>query len=56
VNLAVGLNKDQWGAELFINNAFDERAQININAADWTPSVTTNRPLTVGLRFSFDYE
>ena len=56
VNLAVGLNKDQWGAELFINNVFDERAQININAADWTPSVTTNRPLTVGLRFSFDYE
>ncbi|MGH8223452.1 MAG: TonB-dependent receptor, partial [Woeseiaceae bacterium] len=56
VNLAVGVNKDQWGAELFINNAFDERAQVNINAADWTPSVTTNRPLTVGLRFSFDYE
>jgi hypothetical protein len=56
VNLAIGLNKNQWGAELFINNAFDERAQININAADWTPSVTTNRPLTVGLRFSFDYE
>jgi outer membrane receptor protein involved in Fe transport len=56
VNLAVGLNKDQWGAELFINNVFDERAQININAADWTPSVTTNRPLTVGLRFRFDYE
>lgn len=56
VNLAIGVNKDQWGAELFINNVLDERAQININAADWTPSVTTNRPLTVGLRFSFDYE
>ncbi len=56
VNLAVGVNKDQWGAELFINNVTNENAQLNINAADWTPSVATNRPLTVGLRFSFDYE
>lgn len=56
VNLAIGVNKDQWGAELFINNVTNENAQLNINAADWTPSVATNRPLTVGLRFSFDYE
>jgi hypothetical protein len=56
VNLAIGVNKDQWGAELFVNNVTNENAQLNINAADWTPSVATNRPLTVGLRFSFDYE
>jgi outer membrane receptor protein involved in Fe transport len=56
VNLAVGLNKDQWSAELFIDNVFDERSQVAINAADYSPSVATNRPLTVGLRFSFDYE
>lgn len=56
VNLAVGLSKDQWGAELFVDNVFDERAQVAINAADYSPSVATNRPRTIGLRFSFDYE
>jgi len=56
VNLAIGVDKDQWGAELYINNVFDENAQLNINAADWTPSVATNRPRHVGIRFSYDYE
>ncbi len=56
VNLAFGVHKDLWNAELFVDNIFDERAQVAINAADYSPSVVTNRPLTVGLRFSFDYE
>lgn len=56
VNLAIGLQKDAWGAELFINNVTDERAQININAADWVPTVATNRPREIGLRLTYDYE
>ena len=56
VNFAIGVNKDQWGAELFINNVTDEGAQLNINAADWTPSVTVMRPREIGLRFTYDYE
>ena len=56
VNFAIGFNKDEWGAELFINNVTDERAQVSINATDYTPSVATNRPLEVGLRFSHDFE
>lgn len=56
VNLAFGVNKDQWHAELFVDNVFDERAILNINAADYTPSVATNRPRTIGVRFSFDYK
>jgi iron complex outermembrane receptor protein len=56
VNVAFGVRKDQWGAELFVNNLFDEAAQLNINAADWVPSVATNRPRTIGLRFSYDYD
>ncbi len=56
VNLAIGVNKDEWGAELFINNATDEHAQLNINAADWVPTVTTNRPREIGVRFTYDYE
>ena len=53
VNLAAGIEKDSWGLELFVNNLTDERAQININASDYTPSVATNRPLTIGARFTF---
>lgn len=55
VNVAFGFEKDQWGAELFVDNLFDEEAQLNINAADWTPSVTRNRPRTIGVRFMYDY-
>ena len=56
VNVAFGLQKDEWGAELFINNLTNESAQLNIQAADWVPRVTTNRPLTVGVKFSYDYD
>lgn len=56
VNLAFGVNKGSWGGEFYIDNVTDENAQLNINAADWTPSVTTNRPRTYGLRFTYHYE
>ena len=56
VNVGLGFDREAWGAELFINNIFDENAQLNINAADWVPSVTTNRPREIGVRFTYDYE
>ena len=56
VNVAAGFNRDGWHAELFVNNLFDEEAQLNINATDYTPSVTTNRPRTIGLRFGYEFE
>lgn len=54
-NLAFGVTKDQWGAELFINNVTDERANLYTDTQQYTPKVVTNRPRTIGLRFSFDY-
>ncbi|MEZ5597986.1 MAG: TonB-dependent receptor [Pseudomonadales bacterium] len=56
VNVAAGLERDGWNAELFVNNLFDENAQLNINATDYTPSVTTNRPRTVGVRVGYRFE
>lgn len=56
VNFAVGLKTETWGAEFFIDNLFDENAQLNVNVIDYTPSVTTNRPRTIGLRFTYDME
>ena len=56
VNFAVGLKTDTWGAELFIDNIFNENAQLNVNVIDYTPTVTTNRPRTLGVRFTYDME
>ena len=52
---AIGFNKDNWGMEFYVNNITDERAQVNINAADYTPSVFTNRPREFGIRVNYNY-
>ncbi len=56
VDVSAGVRRDGWTAELFINNLFDETAQLNVNATDYTPSVSTNRPRTVGLRFGYRFQ
>ncbi|MCP4047038.1 MAG: TonB-dependent receptor, partial [Gammaproteobacteria bacterium] len=63
LNLSAGIEKDSWTLSLYVNNLFDERAEIDI--ADpgygglsnlprppghvWT--TMTNRPRTIGIRF-----
>ena len=54
-NLAFGVNKDDWKAELYIDNVFDERAVLYIDNQQFTPKVVTNRPRTIGLRLSYDF-
>jgi hypothetical protein len=58
VNFAAGFGKDNWMAELTLDNAFDERAQ-QYRYAECTPTVCgpetyiiPNRPRTVSLHFS----
>ncbi|MCH2057603.1 MAG: TonB-dependent receptor [Thalassotalea sp.] len=53
-NLAVGFTNGEWRAELYVDNAFDERAELYIDEQQFTPKVVTNRPRTVGVRFSYD--
>ncbi|MEO0614588.1 MAG: TonB-dependent receptor [Pseudomonadota bacterium] len=47
--------ENNWGAELFISNLTDERAQLHINRQDFFERTTTNRPRTIGLRISYDF-
>jgi len=54
-DLAVGVKANQWKFEVFGENLFDERAQISGNFVYDRARITTNRPLTVGMRVSFDY-
>lgn len=55
VNFSTGVRKDNWGAELYINNLLDEDGVININTFDYTPRVSVTRPRTVGVRFNWDF-
>lgn len=54
-NLSFGVTNDQWKAELFIDNVTDESAVLYIDTQQFTPKVVTNRPRTVGFRFSYDF-
>ncbi len=54
-NLSFGVTNDEWKAELFIDNVMDESAILYIDTQQFTPKVVTNRPRTVGIRFSYDF-
>ena len=54
-NIAFGVIKDGWSAELFIDNVTDENAAVYVDTQNFTPKVVTNRPRTVGLRLSYDF-
>jgi len=54
-NLSFGITNDEWKAELYIDNLTDESAILYIDTQQFTPKVVTNRPRTVGFRFSYDF-
>ena len=56
LNMAVGIENDNWSAEFFVKNVTDERGEVFINGASYDERVTTNRPRTVGLRFKHKFE
>lgn len=55
VGLSTGVKKDSWKFEIFGDNLFDERGQVSGNFINDRKRVVINRPLTVGMRVSFDY-
>jgi outer membrane receptor protein involved in Fe transport len=54
-DLSVGVKADRWGFEIFGENLSDERAEISGIFGNDRERIITNRPLTVGMRVSFDY-
>ena len=56
VNLGFGLERDNWIGEVFIDNANNEGAPTVQVAGYFTPQVRMQRPRTVGVRVSFDFE
>jgi iron complex outermembrane recepter protein len=58
VDLTFGVEKEKWSAELFVKNAFDERARL-YNYSECTVDICggiiysiMNQPRTIGLRYS----
>ncbi|GGC34304.1 hypothetical protein GCM10011371_22040 [Novosphingobium marinum] len=54
-SLTAGLRGDMWSVEVFGENLTDERAQIAGSFYYDRARITTNRPLTGGVRVSFEY-
>lgn len=54
VDLAIGVSRDNWQAEFFVDNVTDEHAELNIDTLQFTPKVVTNRPRSIGFRVSYN--
>ena len=54
-DLSMGVKADQWSFEIFGENLSDERAEVSGIFGNDRERVVINRPLTVGMRVSFDY-
>ena len=54
-SLSAGIKKDQWSFEVYGENLTDKRAQVSGNFYYDRARITTNRPLTVGMRVGWHY-
>ncbi len=53
--LSVGIRKDTWSVDVFVENLTDERAVLNNSLVFDRERITSNRPRTFGMRFSVDF-
>jgi outer membrane receptor protein involved in Fe transport len=56
LDLAFGVERSNWSAELYVDNVADKRAQLHVDTLQYVPKVVTNRPRTIGLRLSYDFD
>ena len=56
LNASMGISKDSWNAEFFINNITSEDGAMMETAGKFTAEQSVMRPRTMGLRFSYDFE
>jgi len=51
LNSSIGLQKETWTAELYVQNMTDERGVVWINAVNWDSRVQVNQPRSIGFRW-----
>jgi iron complex outermembrane recepter protein len=54
-NLRFGLEADNWTGSIFINNLFDERAELFLSNRWKVQRQAVNRPRTVGVQFRYNF-
>ena len=55
INVGLGYGRDNWTAELFINNLTSEEGHVVQPAGKFTPESSMLRPRTMGLRFGYSF-
>ena len=55
VGVSAGVAKDAWAATVYVDNLFDEEVELSRSFVFDRERVSYARPLTVGLRVSFDF-
>lgn len=55
LGVTAGVSNNAWSAELFVDNLTDEAAELSMNFVNDRNRVTLARPLTAGLRVSYDF-
>jgi len=55
LNASAGISRGNWAAQVFVQNLTDERAELFINNQDDIERITTNRPLTAGIKFTYRF-
>jgi len=56
MDASFGVGRDNWRVSVFVENLTDERAELFINEQDDIRRITTNRPRTITLRASVDFD
>ena len=51
LNTALGLQRDTWTAEVYVQNVTDERGVVWINAVNWDTREQVNQPRSIGVRW-----
>jgi outer membrane receptor protein involved in Fe transport len=54
-NFRFGLESDRWIGSIFVNNLWDERADLFISNRWKVPRQAVNRPRTVGVSFHYNF-
>jgi outer membrane receptor protein involved in Fe transport len=51
LNFTAGIDLNNWGVDLYVNNLTDERAEITRGVQPYGNYITTNRPRTIGIKY-----
>jgi outer membrane receptor protein involved in Fe transport len=56
LNASMGISRDSWNAELYVNNITSEEGAMTQTAGKFSPEQSIMRPRTMGMRFSYNFE